>query len=238
MNDPKTILAIGAHPDDLEFGCGGVLLKARANGARIHVVLTSYGESGTAGTPEQRREEAQAAAEILGHTDGPEFLDFGGDGLQVASRENTLKIARIIRTLRPSHVLAPSVVRNQHPDHWMVGEATREACRLARFGGLDPLKGLERHSISVLAFYNVTSSQETPDGERVCIDVGDVFDAWQALMECHESQVKNRSYIELVNTRARQLGLTIGSEYAQEIYLNDSLVLQDFLEIERTARSF
>ena len=238
MSEQMMILAIGAHPDDLEFGCGGVLLKAKAGGAVIHVVLTSLGESGSAGTPEIRKLEAKKAASMLGHIDGPTFFDFGGDGTQLVSKENVLKIARIIRELKPTHVMAPSLVRNQHPDHFVVGEVARDACRLARFGGLDALKDLPVHRVEVMAYYTVTSSQEKPLGERIVVDVSDVFDDWQILMECHHSQVSNRGYIDLVGSRARQLGLSIGAEYAQELYLNDSLVVDDFAKVKRTARSF
>lgn len=238
MSNPLTILALGAHPDDLEFGCGGVLLKAKANGAIIHVVLTSCGESGSAGTPEQRKQEAQDAARRLGHLNGPDFLHFGGDGLQIASKENTLRIAEIIRRVQPSHVLAPSLAKNQHPDHSVVGEVARDACRLARFGGLDALSELPVHRVNVMAYYKVTSSEESQYGERIIVDVGEVFEEWQSLMKCHLSQISNRNYLELVNARARHLGLSIGAEFAQELYLNDSIVVEDFLDIQRTARSF
>ncbi|MGB0369792.1 MAG: PIG-L family deacetylase [Opitutales bacterium] len=238
MSEPKTILAVGAHPDDLEFGCGGILLKSVGGGARVHCVVTSLGESGSAGTPELRKVEAQEAAQMLGHASGPQFLDFGGDGMQIASKENVLKIARIIREVKPTHVLAPTVVKNQHPDHVVVGEAVREACRLARYGGLAVLKDLPVHRVEVLGYYTITSSEERPSGTRMCIDVSEVFDDWQKLMACHQTQVSARGYIELINARARQLGMAAGAEYAQEIYLNDPPLVEGFETIERTLRSF
>src|SRR5437667_374827 len=71
------LLAFGAHPDDVEFGCGGVIARETRAGRKVHFVVCSRGEAGTYGTPKQRTAEAKKAAEILGAT--IEFLELDGD---------------------------------------------------------------------------------------------------------------------------------------------------------------
>ena len=124
------ILAIGAHPDDVEFGCAAILIKEIRKGNRVKLLVLSRGEAGTGGTPELREQESREAARRMGAE--IEFLDFGGDCRIEYTIENRVRIAAEIRELRPSIVLAPNISENQHPDHAVAGKLTRDACRLAR----------------------------------------------------------------------------------------------------------
>ena len=110
------LLAFGAHPDDIEFGCGGVIACETQAGRKAHLVICSRGEAGTHGTPKQRTAEAKKAAALLGAT--VEFLELDGDSHLEVRAAHAIKLAGIIRRVRPSAVLAPSLVENQHPDHW------------------------------------------------------------------------------------------------------------------------
>src|SRR6185312_8561129 len=76
-NKPAPLLVFGAHPDDIEFGCGGVIARETASGRPAHLVICSRGEAGTHGTPEQRTAEAKKAAALLGAT--IEFIELDGD---------------------------------------------------------------------------------------------------------------------------------------------------------------
>src|SRR5271170_8327010 len=97
--DLAPLLAFGAHPDDLEFGCGGVLaLEARA-GRPVHCVICSRGEAGTHGTPRQRTAEAKKGAKLLGAA--LEFLELDGDARLEARAAHAVKLAAVIRRLRP-----------------------------------------------------------------------------------------------------------------------------------------
>ncbi|WPJ96326.1 PIG-L family deacetylase [Coraliomargarita algicola] len=235
---PLKLLAIGAHPDDLEFGMGAVLLKEYAQGTEISIVVTSKGEAGSAGTPRIREAETRAAAELLGASERLTFLDFGGDGLQSATPENALQLARIIREFRPDIICAPSLSTNQHPDHCAVGNATRNACRLARYGGLQALAGLSPHAVGSLWFYSITAQEEQPLSAATLVDVSEMAEAWQQLMACHASQVSQRAYIELQLTRAQQLGVMAGCPYAIALWPNDPPVVQSLAQLHRTARAF
>lgn len=235
---PNRILAIGAHPDDLEFGCGGLLLKEVQAGSELSIVVGSRGESGSSGNAELREAETRAAAALLKASDRLHFLDLGGDGTQQQSPENALKIARLIRQLQPQQVLAPSPDANQHPDHRVVSQLTRDACRLARYGGLEPLKDLPIHKVASLWFYTITSPFETNAEKPVLIDVSAQFEAWQQLMSCHQSQVQSKAYLDLQNSRARQLGLLASVEYAIALWPNDPLVLENLSSLSKTARGY
>ncbi|MDQ8194172.1 PIG-L family deacetylase [Coraliomargarita sp. SDUM461004] len=232
------LLAIGAHPDDLEFGMGAVLLKEFAQGTEIAMVVTSKGEAGSAGTPVIREAETRAAAKMLGASERLSFLDFGGDGLQTASPENSVQLARIIREFRPDIICAPSLSTNQHPDHCAVGNAARNACRLARYGGLAALAGLPSHSVSSLWFYSITAHEDNPLSTATLIDVSEMAESWQQLMACHASQVSQRAYIELQLSRAQQLGSMAGCKYAMALWPNDPPVIQTLGQLQRTARAF
>lgn len=236
--DTIRLLAIGAHPDDIEFGMGGVLLKELAAGRSIALAITSKGEAGSHGTPAQREREAIAAARQLGAADRLTFLDFGGDGRQVASPEHAAALARVIREVRPAMVFAPIPQPNQHPDHMAVGVAARDACRLARYAGLATLQPLPPHAVESLWFYSLSSPDDPSLSAAVLIDVSDVVAPWQALMACHQTQVTNRNYLELQLARARQLGLMAGCDYAIALWPNDPLVIPRISAVPRTARGF
>jgi LmbE family N-acetylglucosaminyl deacetylase len=236
--DSINILAVGAHPDDIEFGAGGVLLKEHAAGAHISIVITSRGESGSSGTPDLRESEARAAAARLGASERIHFLDFGGDGQQCATPHNAIQLARIIRKVRPTIVLAPSLHANQHPDHIAVARATRDACRLARYGGLEPLQALPLHSIDSLWFYAITPTAQTNLNASILVDISITVDNWKALMACHASQTGSRHYIDLQITRAKQLGLMAGCDYATALWPNDPPLIQSIRSLNRSARAF
>src|SRR5664279_1933992 len=98
--EPASLLAFGAHPDDIEFGCGGVIARETRAGQPVHFVVCSRGEAGTNGTPAQRTAEARKAAKILGAT--IEFIALDGDAHLEVKAAHALKLAGIIRRLRPS----------------------------------------------------------------------------------------------------------------------------------------
>lgn len=232
------ILAFGAHPDDVEFGCGGVIARETQDGRAAHLVVCSKGESGTNGTPAQRVREATAAAKALGAT--IEFLDLGGDAHFDVTAKNAIKLAAVIRRLRPALVLAPTVVENQHPDHYKLGRMVREAARLARYGGLKELRGRERHAVEQVLLYAVTAEAEPTDLGRVLVDVSEpaVLRAWTMAMEAHASQMKTRNYAELQLTRARLNGLRAGVEQAIPLFPADAIVVKSLAALGVGARRF
>jgi N-acetylglucosamine malate deacetylase 1 len=227
------ILAIGPHPDDIEFGCAPILIKEIRNGNQVRMVVLSRGEAGSAGTPELREQESRQAAHLIGAT--IDFLEFAGDCHLEYTPQNAFRIAAEIRKFQPEIVLAPHPQENQHPDHAAAGKLARDACRFARYGGLEELKSMPVHRVSNLFFYNITQHLQKPD---IVIDISDLVLEWEAVMGCHESQVKSKGYIELQTTGARLLGVSIGTEYAQGLFLNDPLRLGALSGVKLSSRSF
>jgi N-acetylglucosamine malate deacetylase 1 len=236
--DSSPLLAFGAHPDDIEFGCGGIVARETQAGRAAHFVICSRGESATHGTPEVRTAEARKAASILGAT--VEFLELDGDASLEPKAAHAIKLAAVIRKIRPGVVLAPSLVENQHPDHPRLGRLVRDASRLARYGGVAKLRARPAHAIGPLLYYVVSQEAEPAGVLPVLMDISapKVVAAWTAAMQAHASQLSTRSYVELQLARARVQGLRAGVEYAQAIYPNDPLIFDSLAPLTRTARRF
>ena len=236
--DGLLLLAFGAHPDDIEFGCGGVIARETQAGHAAHFVVGSRGEAGTNGTPAQRSAEAEKAAALLGAT--LEFIDLGGDAHIEPKLAHTLKLAAIIRRVRPRIVLAPTVVENQHPDHVAVGRMVRDAARLARYGGVAELKSLPPHAIGQLWFFAVSAGAEPADQAAVLMDVSApaVVAAWTAAMRAHASQAKTRRYVKQQLIRAQFHGGRCGVSHAQPLFPNDLIVCESLATFGRAARQF
>ena len=227
------LLAFGPHPDDIEFACGAVIAREAQAGRKVHFVICSRGEAGTHGNPKQRTGEAKKAAALLDAT--IEFVELDGDSHLEIRAAHAIKLAGIIRRVRPGIVLAPSLVENQHPDHWRLGTLVRDATRLARYGGLKELRRHPRHIISQLFFYAVTPEAEPRDITPVLIDVSapEIISNWTAAMNAHASQTSARNYVELQLGRARYHGLRAGVSHAIPLFPNDPLVFESLAQTER-----
>ena len=128
------ILAIAAHRDDVEQTCGGTLLAMNARGWRTGILDLTRGESGTRGTAEDREREADEAAKIL-KVSHREALDLP-DGNVQNTYENRLKIAGVLRRLRPRVVILP-YWQGRHPDHYTTGTLGYEACFVSGLGKVE-----------------------------------------------------------------------------------------------------
>jgi len=143
MSDPIVssavvdVLAIAAHRDDVEQTCGGTLLRMASRGLRTGILDLTQGESGTRGSAAERAAEAAEAARILGVTTR-RALDLP-DGAVANTLENRLKVARVIRELRPRVVILP-YWEARHPDHAMCATLGYDACFVA---GLSRLSGAD-----------------------------------------------------------------------------------------------
>jgi LmbE family N-acetylglucosaminyl deacetylase len=239
-NSPELapLLAFGAHPDDIEFGCGGVIARETHAGRKAHFVVCSQGEAATHGTPKQRVTEAKKSAGLLGAT--IEFIKFDGDAHLEPRAAHATKLAAIIRRVCPGTVLAPSLVENQHPDHGRLGKLVRDAARLARFGGLKELRGSSPHTIQQLFFYAVTPEAEPTNITPILIDISapEFVRVWTAAMKAHATQVSARNYVELQLIRARLLGVRSGVDHAIALFPNEPLVFGSLAQAGVGARSF
>jgi N-acetylglucosamine malate deacetylase 1 len=231
-------VAFGAHPDDIEFGFGGVVAAETQAKRQVHFVVCSSGESGTNGTPKQRMAEAKKSARLLGAT--IEFIKLAGDAHLEVSVSHTIRLAEILRRIRPEVVVAPSPVENQHPDHACLGKLVRDAARLARFGGLQELRGQPPHAIKQLFFYTLSPESEPANITPILIDISapQIVAMWTAAMKAHASQMLTRNYIDFQLTRARLFGARGGVDYAIALFPNEPLVFDSLADVGRGARQF
>ncbi|HEY1489838.1 MAG TPA: PIG-L family deacetylase [Verrucomicrobiae bacterium] len=232
------LLVFGAHPDDIEFGCGGIIARETKAGRKAHFVVCSHGEAGTYGTPKQRTAESRKSAALLGAT--IEFLELDGDAHLEIRAAHTIKLAEIFRRVRPCVVLAPSLVENQHPDHSRLGKLVCDATRLARFGGLRELRRQKPHTIGQLFFYAVAPEAEPRDITPVLIDVSspEIISTWTVAMNAHASQTSARNYVELQLSRARLLGARAGISHAIALFPNEPLVFESLAHTGRSVGRF
>src|SRR4029077_14905672 len=128
------VLAIAAHRDDVEQTCGGTLLRMAARGLRTAILDLTRGEAGTRGNSEERGREATEAAKLLG-VSWREALDLP-DGNVQNTYENRVKIAGVLRVLRPRVVVLP-YGQARHPDHAIVATLGYDACFLSGLAKVD-----------------------------------------------------------------------------------------------------
>ncbi|MEM9290498.1 MAG: bacillithiol biosynthesis deacetylase BshB1 [Acidobacteriota bacterium] len=155
------VLAIGAHPDDVELGCGGTLAKLAAQGRRVGICHLTRGEAGTRGTPQERQREAEAAAEALGAV-SLSFLDCGDAQLRRGVDEEDALIALLRRT-RPQVLLGPTPA-DRHPDH---GRAHQLVADATFYAGLRGRGSGEPHRPAAVFSY----MQHDPFEPRFVVDV-------------------------------------------------------------------
>lgn len=219
------ILAFGAHPDDVEFACGGILAKLAAQKKKIVVVDLTSGDKGTNGNPEVRRKEGERAAKLIGAE--RIFLDFA-DCEIVDSYDARLKLVTVIRQYRPSLVLAPMWKGEQnHPDHLACGIMARYACRYARFAKILPQFPI--HKTQGILHY-LPPGSFSPD---FLVDISDHVDIWTKMMNSHESQMRTFNYTDWNLRIASRLGLMIGKPFAQGLVKGNPVEVDDLMSVAK-----
>ncbi|HEC34186.1 MAG TPA: bacillithiol biosynthesis deacetylase BshB1 [Chloroflexi bacterium] len=217
------ILAIGAHPDDAEVGCAGLLLKAKARGLRTGILVLTRGEMGTFGDQETRVSEAQAAADIL-DVDAFRILDMPDAGLEF-NYENTLQIVAVLKELHPRLVLSPHF-DDRHPDHAATARLVERAVYLATRPAIlpehEPLIPQPRHLTFPLSF-------QRPCRPTFVLDITDVYGRKQKALQAHGSQYA--PILFAVEIAARYYGMMITVAYGEGFLTGEPLPLTDDLGI-------
>ncbi len=224
------VLAFGAHPDDVELGCGGTLARLVQQGYRIGIVDLTEGEMASRGTVAERKKEAAKAARIL----QARWRHNAGfpDGHIQNSRENQIKLIQIVRQCRPSLVFLP-YPSDRHPDHVHASELVKEACFYAGLGKMAP--GADPHRPRRLVFYPMTY-QFTPS---FIVDVSESFQTKVDALKAYRSQffnpnwpgpetfVSSQWFMEAVEFRARHYGWLAGVKYGEPFWVREPLALAD-----------
>ena len=217
------VLAIGAHPDDVELGVGGIIAKMTRQGFRVAILDLTQGELGTRGTAQERAGEAGEAARLLGVA----VRQNAGlrDGFLQNDETQRSIVVRFVREFRPRLLLAP-MSPDRHPDHAAAHELVRDANYLA---GLKKLEaGGEPYRAPVAYFYH---PYEGPgNAAALVVDVSDTFDEKLAALRAYASQFHNpnyqadatwiasREFWDSIAARARVWGARIGVQYGEPLY--------------------
>jgi bacillithiol biosynthesis deacetylase BshB1 len=229
---PLDVLALAAHPDDVELCAGGTMCLLSQQGYRTGVVDFTKGQLGSRGTPDGRMQEAQTASQIMGLA-VRENLGLM-DGAIENTREHQRKIMRQVRRFRP-HVVLVNARETRHPDH-------RQAARLALdalfYGGLrkiettDPVTGEAQEPWR--PHHTLHYMQAVPfDEPTLVVDVTSVWGRRVEALQAFESQffnpdydadedepetfVSNRDFFEWVEARARTYGYKVGATYGEPL---------------------
>jgi len=222
------LLVFGAHPDDVEVGCGGLLAKLNKRGYKTGLAILTQGEMGTGGTPEIRKKEVEDAAAIMG-SKIVAHLDMGDCKLK-DDYESRLIAARLIRQYRPTLVMAPwprggHGKRASHPDHIACGQIVMNGANFATFKKL-PLEE-PIHRIKGL-FHYFLPPEVMP---TFVIDIGEEFETWIKALSAHRSQFlnpeKDRNYLWALESMARSYGNHIGVKYGQGYAIGEPLEVTD-----------
>ncbi len=227
-------LAFGAHPDDIELGCAGTLIKLAQQGYRTAAITLTRGEAGTRGTPEIRRQEFDEAARLM-QVSVHRQLDMPDAAIE-ETHANKLKLVRVIRELRP-RLVATVHWETRHPDHLHTSNLVREAAMIAGLKNLPGAAGEPWRPYRVLFFperYEVEAN--------FIVDVSTAFEQKMRAIRVHESQfhgpnmakygdaqtvLTRPEFLEFIETKNRRWGAMIGAQYGEAFIVREAVRLDD-----------
>ncbi|HET6400287.1 MAG TPA: bacillithiol biosynthesis deacetylase BshB1 [Candidatus Kapabacteria bacterium] len=242
---PLDLVALAAHPDDVELACAGTMLMVKRAGKRTGIVDCTQGELSTRGTLGSRWRETQAASKILG-LDYRTNLDIPDGNIEL-SQENLRRVIVQLRKTRPTILLAPSP-QERHPDHEAAAEL---AHRAAFYAGLVKIEtkdengnAQEPHRPLLVLHYMQGYSFEP----KIIVDVTPVFEERMRAMEAFGSQFAPRAgqenaagermtilampgFTEGLRARAAYYGMMIGTRYAEPFWAHEPLGTQDLFSL-------
>jgi N-acetylglucosamine malate deacetylase 1 len=217
------ILAFGAHPDDVELGCGGTLAKEIALGKKVGIIDLTRGELGTRGSVAIRNQESEAAAKILGVA-VRENLDMR-DGFFVNDEAHQLKIIAIIRKYQPEIVIC-NAIDDRHIDHGKGSKLVSDACFLSGLMRIETEhQGVKQEAWRPkLVYHYIQWKNITPD---FVVDITGYNEKRIEAILAYSSQFYNpnsdepvtpiatKNFLESLNYRVQDFGRLIGTDYAE-----------------------
>lgn len=230
------ILAIAAHPDDAELGCGGTLILQKKLGHRVGILDLTRGELGSRGSADLRAKEARAAADFMG-LDYREQLGLA-DGLFEATEPNLLSVVRAIRLTRPKVIVA-NALSDRHPDH---GRAAQLVSRAVFMSGLTKFESFGNNNKKQEAFrpdvllHYIQDHYRKPD---LVVDITSFFEEKLEAVRCYSSQfydpqskepqtpISGADFFPFLEARAREMGRLIGVSFGEGFELVKPLKIND-----------
>lgn len=217
------ILAFGAHPDDVEIGCAGTILKEVSLGKKVGIIDLTRGELGTRGTVEIRAKEAKNAAEILGVL-VRENLGMR-DGFFVNDETHQLQIIQMIRKYQPEIVLC-NAIKDRHIDHSKGSKLVSDACFLSGLRKIETdFDGTKQQAWRPKQVYHYIQ-WETIEPDFV-VDISSFNETKIQSILAHSSQffdpnstepespISSKNFMDSLSYRSRDLGRLVGVEFAE-----------------------
>lgn len=230
------ILAVFAHPDDLELSVGGTMLKMKSLGYRTGALDVTRGEMGTRGTVEGRAKEAEDAARIL-KLDVRENLGLP-DGQVFVTDLERVAMVRAFRRFKPRVVLTHQH-EDSHPDHDHIAQIVRESSRLAAMRNYDAETGDERLPPPMVA-HCLFSRRIVPS---FIVDISEVLEAKMEAIRAHRSQfydanstepetlLTGKYFLDQLENRSRHFGTMIGVAAGEPFFVREALNVSDPVEL-------
>ena len=230
------VLAIGAHPDDVDFVCGGTILKLTSLGYTVGILDMAKGELGTRGDALIRADEAVCAAKML-RANIRDNLELP-DGHIWLSEESRLMMVRKIRHYRPK-IIFTHYWEDPHPDHAHTCQIVREAAHIAGLAKYDPGSGQERFRPHAIAHFLLPRTV-TP---TFLIDISDVIEEKFKAVNCFRSQLHDPNSTEpetnvssvlfkhRLESRQAYYGSLIGVENAEGFVVKEALNIEDPVQL-------
>ncbi len=231
------ILAIGAHPDDIEICCGGTMAKMTTKGYKLALATTTSAELGSRGDTVQRAKEFANAARVLNAADH-KMLNIP-DGHVAVNPENKMKIVRIIREYRPRVIFTHHWVA-RHPDHQHTSELVQEAVFLA---GLTKIESGQKPWRPYKTVFFANRYEFAPS---FVVDISDFFEQKMNAILAYKSQfhredmekfsdvqtpISQPGFLEHIRIRNEQYGVYLGVKYAEPFLVRENLAIADPVSI-------
>lgn len=229
------ILAIAVHPDDIELGCAGTLIKHAQKGQATGILDLTMGELGTRGTPELRYKEAQAAAKTMGITIRENVKM--ADGFFRNDEAHQKQLIQYIRKYQPEIVLA-NALEDRHPDHGRAGKLIADACFLAGLRKVETaFEGKHQTPWRPKRVFHMI--QDRILEPNFIVDISDSFEQKMEAIKCYKSQfhdptsnepatyIATQDFIDQIKYRDAIMGKRIGTKYAEGFICENAVGVSD-----------
>jgi bacillithiol biosynthesis deacetylase BshB1 len=236
------ILAIGAHPDDVELGCGATLAKEISKGKKVGIIDLTRGELGTRGTAETRDEESSESAKILGVVlrTNMEFAD----GFFVNDKRHQMELIKMIRKYQPEIVLC-NAIDDRHIDHGKGSKLVNDACFLSGLLKIDTKiedeDGWQEPWRPKHVYHYIQWKNIEPD---FVVDVSGFMDKKMQAVLAYKTQffdakskepetpISSKNFTDSIEYRARDLGRLIGVEYGEGFTTERYVAIDSFYDLK------
>jgi bacillithiol biosynthesis deacetylase BshB1 len=229
------ILVFGAHPDDVELGCGGTIIKEVQKGKKVGIIDLTRGELGTRGTAESRDEETNKATDIMGVAIRKN-MNFK-DGFFKDDEEHKIALVQKIRKYRPEIVIT-NAISDRHPDHPRSSQITIDACFLS---GLEKIETGQEIWRPKAIYHYIQFNNIVPD---IVVDISEQMDLKLEAVKAYKTQffnpnsdesetiISSQGFLDSVSYRAKDLGRQANCEYAEGFITHQLPKMESLLDIK------